>query len=97
MENTLLNLDNEIQSNKELWENKQAFYAISKVQKSLDKLDELLSNQNTCNTTILTRAVAEYNQVTFSASKCKNVLKNIHMKVILLLAMIYTILYIINN
>ncbi|CAI6362754.1 unnamed protein product [Macrosiphum euphorbiae] len=78
LENTLCYLDNEIQLNKKLCEDKQAFHAIIKVQKSLEKLDELLMDQNDCNIIILTRAVAEYNQLTSSMTKCSDILKTVH-------------------
>lgn len=81
MENTLCYLDNEIQLNKKLCEDKQAFYSIIKVQKSLEKLDELLLDKNDCNIIILTRAVAEYNQLTSSMTKCSDILKTVHLTV----------------
>lgn len=81
MENTLCYLDNEIQLNKKLCEDKQAFHAIVKVQKSLDKLDDLLSDQNDCDIIILTRAVAEYNQLLSSMKKCSDILKTVHLTV----------------
>jgi len=81
LENTLHNLDNEIQLNKKLCEDKQSFHAIIKVQKSLDKLDELLLDQNDYNKEVLTRVVAEYNQLIFNMTKCNSILKNIHLKV----------------
>lgn len=81
MENMLHNLDNEIQLNKRFCEDKQAFYAIIKVQKSLDKLDELLLDKNDCDIIVLTRAVAEYNQLMFNMIKCNNILKTVHLKV----------------
>jgi len=74
-------LDNEIQLNKKLCEDKQAFHAIIKVQKSLEKLDELLLDQNDCHIIILTRAVAEYNQLTSSMTKCSDILKTVHLTV----------------
>lgn len=80
MEKTLHSLDNEIQLNKRLCEDKQAFHAIVKVQKSLDKLDKLL-DQDDCNITILTRAVAEFNQLMSNMTKCSNILKTVHLKV----------------
>ncbi|XP_016657618.1 conserved oligomeric Golgi complex subunit 2 [Acyrthosiphon pisum] len=79
LENTLCYLDNEIQLNKKLCEDKQAFHAIIKVQKSLEKLDELLLDKNDCNIIILTRAVAEYNQLTSSMTKCSDILKTVHL------------------
>lgn len=75
------NLDNEIQLNKRLCKDKQAFHAIVKVQKSLNKLDELLLKQNDDSIIVLTRAVAEYNQLVSSMTKCNSLLKNIHLKV----------------
>jgi len=81
LENTLSYLDNEIQLNKKLCEDKQAFHAIVKVQKSLEKLDELLLDQNDCNIIILTRAVAEYNQLSSSMTKCNDILKTVHLTV----------------
>lgn len=82
LENTLSNLDYEIQLNKRLCEDKQAFHAIVKVQKSLDKLDELLLDQNDGNNMIiLTRAVAEYNQLKSSMTKCSIILRTVHHKV----------------
>lgn len=89
MENTLHNLDNEIQLNKRLCEDKQAFHAIVKVQKSLDKLDYLL-DQNNCDVIILTRAVVEYNQLMSSMTKCRNILKTVHLKV-------YNIMYLLKK
>lgn len=83
LENTLSNLDNEIQLNRRLCEDKQAYHAIGKVQTSLDKLDELLLNENDCNLIILTRAVADYNQLIYNMSKCSNILKEIHKKVLI--------------
>lgn len=74
-------LDNEILLNKKLCEDKQAYHAIVKVQKSLEKLDELLLDQNDYNLIILTRAVAEYNQLSSSMTQCKNILKTVHLKV----------------
>lgn len=82
MENTLCNLDYEIQLNKKLCEDKQAFHAIVKVRKSLDKLDELLLDENDGNIIVLTRAVAEYNQLKFSMTKCNTILKTVYQKVI---------------
>lgn len=76
------NLDYEIQLNEKLCEDKQAFHAIVKVQKSMDKLDELLLDENDGNMIILTRAVAEYNQLKFSMTKCNNILKTVHQKVL---------------
>lgn len=81
MENTLCYLDNEIQLNQKLCEDKQAYHAIIKVQKSLEKLDELLLDQNDYNLIILTRAVAEYNQLSSSMTQSKNILKTVHLKV----------------
>lgn len=81
MENTLCHLDNEIQLNTKLCEDKQAFHAIVKVQKSLDKLDELLLDQNDCDIIILTRAVAEYNQLSSSMKICSDILKTVHLTV----------------
>lgn len=81
LENTLCSLDNEIQFNRRLCEDKQAYHAIVKVQKSLDKLDELLLDQNDGNMIILTRVVAEYNQLKSSMTKCSNLLKTVHLKV----------------
>lgn len=78
------NLDNEIQLNKKLYQDKQALHAIVKVQMSLDKLDNLLMDQNDCNIIILSRAVAEYNQLLYSMTKCSNILKTIHFKVCIL-------------
>ncbi|XP_026805034.1 conserved oligomeric Golgi complex subunit 2 [Rhopalosiphum maidis] len=80
LENTLCYLDNEILLNKKLCEDKQAFHAIVKVQKSLEKLDELLLDQNDCNIIILTRAVAEYNQLSSSMIQCSDILKTAHLK-----------------
>lgn len=74
-------LDNEIQLNKQLCEDKQAYHAIIKVQNSLEKLDELLLDKNNCDIIILTRIVAEYNQLISNMTKCKNILKSIHLKV----------------
>lgn len=81
LENTLHYLNNEIQLNKKICENKQAFHAIVKVQKSLKKLDELLLDQNDCDIIFLTRAVAEYNQLLSSMRKCNDILKTVHLKV----------------
>jgi len=81
LESTLCYLDNEIQLNKKLSEDKQAFHAIIKVQKSLEKLDTLLLDQNGCNIIVLTRAVAEYNQLSSSMTKCSTILKTVHSKV----------------
>lgn len=78
------NLDNEIQLNKRLREDKQAFNAIIKVQKSLDKLDELLFDQNDNNVIVLTRAVADYNQLMFNMTKCNNILRTVHLQVLIL-------------
>lgn len=75
------NLDNEIQLNKKIFEDKEAYHAIVKVQKLLDKLDELLLNQNDFNIIILTRAVSEYNQLMCNMTKCTNLLKSAHLKV----------------
>jgi len=84
LETTLHNLDNEIQLNKRLREDKQAFNAIIKVQKSLDKLDELLFDQNDNNVIVLTRAVADYNQLMFNMTKCNNILRTVHLQVLIL-------------
>lgn len=73
-------LDNEIQLNKRLCEDKQAFHAIIKVQKSLDKLDKLL-DEDDCSIIILTRAVGEFNQLMSNMTKCSNILKTVHLKV----------------
>lgn len=92
LEKTLRSLDNEIQLNRRLCEDKQAYHAIGKVQTSLDKLDELLLlllNENDCNIIILNRAVADYNHLTYNMSKCSNILKEIHKKV-------YILIYLIN-
>lgn len=77
------NIDYEIHLNEKLCEDKQAFYAIVKVQKSLDKLDKLLLDENDGNMIVLTRAVAEYNQLKFSMTKCNNIAKTVHQKVII--------------
>lgn len=74
-------LDSEIQLNKKLCKDKQALNAIVKVQKSLNKLDELLLEQNYDSIIVLTRAVAEYNQLVSSMTKCSSLLKTIHLKV----------------
>ncbi|XP_022183512.1 conserved oligomeric Golgi complex subunit 2 isoform X1 [Myzus persicae] len=79
LENTLCYLDNEIQLNKKMCEDKQAFHAILQVQTSLEKLDELLLDQNDCNIIILTRAVAEYNQLSSRMTKCSDLLKTVHL------------------
>lgn len=84
LENTLHTIDNEIQSNRRICEDKQAFHEIAKVQKSLDKLDVLLLEQVDCNIVTLTRAVAEYNHLVSSLTKCKRVIKPVHLKVIFL-------------
>jgi len=80
----LLTVENEIQLNRRVCEDKQAFHAIAKVQKSFDKLDELLLDQVDCNIITLTRAVAGYNHLMSSLTKCKHVLKPVHLKVIFL-------------
>ncbi|VVC32810.1 COG complex component, COG2, C-terminal,Conserved oligomeric Golgi complex, subunit 2, N- [Cinara cedri] len=80
LENTLSNLDNEIKLNKKIFEDKQSLHTIVKVQKSLDKLDELLLDQNDFNIIILTRAVTEYNQLMSNMTKCTNLLKSMHLK-----------------
>lgn len=77
----MCNLDKEIQLNKKLSEDKQAFHAIIKVQKSLDKLEELLLNQDDCCIIILTRVVDEYNQLIYNMTKCSGILKTVHHKV----------------
>lgn len=74
-------MDNEIKLNKRLCEDKQAFHAVIKVQKSLDKLEELLLDQNNCNIIILTRVVNEYNQLMFNMAKCSSILKTVHQEV----------------
>jgi len=84
LENTFHNLDNEIQLNKKLCEDKHSFHAIIKVQKSLDKLDELLLVQNDYNIIVLTRAVSDYNQLMFNMTKCNNILRTVHLKVLIL-------------
>uniref|UniRef100_A0A2S2Q2L2 Conserved oligomeric Golgi complex subunit 2 n=1 Tax=Sipha flava TaxID=143950 RepID=A0A2S2Q2L2_9HEMI len=81
LENTLHDLDSEIQLNKRLCKDKQALNAIVKVQKSLNKLDELLLEQNYDSIIVLSRAVAEYNQLVSSMTKCSSLLKTIHLKV----------------
>jgi DNA polymerase III delta prime subunit len=77
----LHDLDSEIQLNKRLCKDKQALNAIVKVQKSLNKLDELLLEQNYDSIIVLSRAVAEYNQLVSSMTKCSSLLKTIHLKV----------------
>lgn len=89
------NLDNEIQLNKKIFEDKQAFHAIVKVQKSLDKLNELLLDQNSFNIIILTRAVTEYNQLMSNMTICTNLLKSVHLKVCMKLIYIL-VKYILN-
>lgn len=75
-------LDSEIQSNKRIRQDKQSFYAIVRVQKSLDKLDGLLSDQRPdCDLIVLTRAVTEMNQLSFNMSKCSKILKPVHWEV----------------
>lgn len=81
LENTLCNLDKEIHLNKRLCEDKQAFHAIIKVQKSLDKLEDLLLDQNDCCIIILTRVVDEYNQLISNMTKCSSILRTVHHKV----------------
>lgn len=78
-------MDNEIQLNKRIWEDKQAYHAIAKVQEFLNKLDELLLDQDDCSIIILTRVVNGYNQLVYNMNKSKNILKTVHFKVIFLL------------
>lgn len=85
LENKLLNMDNEIQLNKRICEDKQAYHAIAKVQEFLDKLNELLLDQGDCSVIILTRVVDGYNQLAYNMNKSKSILKTVHFKVIFLL------------
>ncbi|XP_050425340.1 conserved oligomeric Golgi complex subunit 2 isoform X2 [Adelges cooleyi] len=79
LENTLQILDEEIQLNKRLCENKQAYYAIIEVQNSLEKLEKLL-NYNGCDVIILTRVIAEYNRLTSYMEKSSKIVKQVHFK-----------------
>lgn len=80
LEDTLHKLDDEIQLNKRIIDDKQAYYAIVKVQKSLEKLENLL-NQSECDVITLTRIVAEYNQLMSNMARSNKIVKPVHLKV----------------